>query len=63
MITVAIWDIIFLLLVMWVIWKILPEDYTYEMGAIIGMIIEIVWVIIWVIIFIVNEHHINIHIT
>lgn len=63
MITVNIVNIIILLLGMFIIWVMLPEDYKEELGSLIGWTIEAVWIIIWIIVFPVLGHGVHISIS
>lgn len=63
MITFNLVNFIILILGIIIIWKSLYEEYTKELGALIGIIIELIWVIAWIVIFPVLGHGILIDIS
>lgn len=60
MIPLYILDILFLFSVGALIWNVLPDDFTEEIGAFVGTVVEFVWVVFWIIYFPVMGHHITI---
>jgi len=59
MITINIWNIVFLILVALAIGGILPDDYKHEIGTGVLIILEIIWIIVWMCIFPILGHQIT----
>jgi hypothetical protein len=61
MINISIVDIGVCLMGLWLIHWLLGEEFTEELGGIVGYIIKLIWIIACFIYFVVLDHHVVIN--